>query len=66
MNWILLVLQYTAVTSGTYAVGWQSLGEFRTNEACVAASKKLVQSQQATYNLQSGPRKFECVEKGKL
>lgn len=63
MNWILLALQYTAVTAGTYAVGWQNLGEFKTNEACVAASKQLAQSQAATH-YSATPRKFECVDKG--
>jgi len=63
MNWILVVLQYTAMTSGNYAIGWQHLGEFRTNEACIAASKQLVQSQKQIYAT-STPRKFECVAKG--
>lgn len=63
MNWILFVLQHVAVTSGTYAVGWQPLGEFKTNAACVAASKQLAQSQ-ATTSYTATPRKFECVDKG--
>jgi len=63
MNWVLLALQYTAVTAGTYAVGWVPLAEFKTNEACVAASKQLAQSQAAT-RYTSVPRKFECVDKG--
>ena len=63
MSWILVVLQYTAMTSGNYALGWHHLGEFKTNEACIAASKQLVQSQKQIYAT-STPRKFECVAKG--
>lgn len=63
MNWVLLALQYTAVTSGTYALGWVPLAEFKTNAACVAASTQLAQSQAKIY-ANTTPRKFECVDKG--
>lgn len=63
MNWILVVLQYSAMTAGNYSLGWQYLGEFKTNEACIAASKQLVQSQAKVYAT-STPRKFECIDKG--
>jgi len=63
MNWILVVLQYSAMTAGSHALGWYHLGEFRTNEACIAASAQLAQSQAKVYAT-STPRKFECVAKG--
>lgn len=63
MNWILVVLQVSAL-AGTpghphQKYGWVKIGEFATEKSCIAASVKLAQSSQDTF----GIRNFQCLSK---
>ncbi len=60
MSYILVVLQVTAIYSGTVTSGWASLGEFSSHESCVEASKQLVA---ANSDHLRGISKFVCLKK---
>lgn len=64
MNWILVVLQATsAVGTNSYSHyynGWHTIGEFRTEKDCVAASAQLAKATAGVH----GVKNFQCLNKG--
>lgn len=67
MNWLLIVLQATAVSTisgynNQYnRYGYTTLGEFQTEQACRAASVKLAEAAAGA----PGVKSFHCIERGK-
>ena len=65
MSWyVLAVLQVTAMSGGAgyTAVGWNVLGEFRGEKACLHAAQQL-RDEQATSRSSMHPQKFVCLRK---
>lgn len=64
MNWILVVLQTTAVigtnTVNTAEYGWTVLGEFQSQKACAVAADKLIQAGQGVRG-NRGVKAFQCL-----
>lgn len=63
MSWILVVLQVSAaIGTNSYSTvysGWNTLGEFRTEKDCVAASVKLAEASKGVH----GVKNFQCLAK---
>ena len=62
MSWTLFVLQTVAVYSNSTANNWQMLGDYRSETACIQASRKLVEAQKQSTSWYQ-PNKFVCINR---